>query len=185
VRALKHVGIPLALLAGGALGAWLALPRLAAMAFIVRAAKTPGLPGRLARRFTREVAPEPLLGLPTRHGAMPAQLFHPAGRVHRTAILLPGLHKDGIHEERLSRLAGELAASGLQVLTIAPPDLALLRARTFHTSAYATGSARDSWRNLRDGKAGLLRETAIARHRSVRGKTRRTCVAPGGPPPRR
>jgi hypothetical protein len=57
---------------------------------------------------------------------------------------------------------------------------ALLRARTFHTSAYATASARDSWRNLRDGKAGLLRETAIARHRSVRGKTRRTCVASGG-----
>jgi alpha-beta hydrolase superfamily lysophospholipase len=133
VRALKRIGIPLALLAGGALGAWLALPRLAAMAFIVRAAKTPGLPGRLARRFTREVAPEPLLGLPTRHGPMPAQLFRPAGRVHRTAILLPGLHKDGIHEERLSRLAGELAASGLQVLTIAPPDLARYRITTATT----------------------------------------------------
>jgi len=42
-----------------------------------------------------------------------------------------------------------------------------LRARTFHTSAYATASARDSWRNLRDG-ASLLRKAVLARHRSVR-----------------
>ena len=133
MRALRRIGIPLALLAGGALGTWLALPRLAAMAFIVRVAKTDGLPGRLARLFAGEVEPGPLISLPTRHGALPARLYRPAGPVRRTAILLPGLHRDGIHEERLVGLASELAASGVQALTIAPPDLTRYRITTATT----------------------------------------------------
>ena len=103
------------------------------MAFIVRVAKTDGLPGRLARLFAGDVEPGPLINVPTRHGALPARLYRPAGPVRRTAILLPGLHRDGIHEERLVGLASELAAAGVQALTIAPPDLTHYRITTATT----------------------------------------------------
>jgi dienelactone hydrolase len=45
-------------------------------------------------------------------------------------LLVPGVHMDGIDEERLVGLATELAASGLQVLTVAPPDLTRYRVTT-------------------------------------------------------
>ena len=59
------------------------------------------------------------------------------------------------------------------------PHPAQLRTRTFRTLVYATACARESWRNLRLVKAGLLSEAAVAGHRSVRGKALRPRVAPG------
>ncbi|HEY8536945.1 MAG TPA: hypothetical protein VIL25_10865, partial [Vicinamibacterales bacterium] len=60
-------------------------------------------------------------------GAISARLYRPAGPVDRAAVLTPGVHAMGIDEPRLQRLAGELAASGIAVLTIALPDLVRYR----------------------------------------------------------
>jgi len=100
------------------------------MAFIVRVAKPEGTLGRLARLAGGKVSEEPIFTLPARHGPMPARTYRPARQARRTTILVPGIHMDGIAEERLVGLAKELAATGLQVLTVAPPDLTRYRITT-------------------------------------------------------
>jgi hypothetical protein len=94
------------------------------MALIVRVAKQEGILARGARLFAGEIHEGPIIALPTRHAPMDTRLYRPAKPARRTAILVPGLHMDGVREERLVGLARELAAAGLQVLTVAPPDLA-------------------------------------------------------------
>ncbi|MGD0838841.1 MAG: hypothetical protein ABSB49_19575 [Polyangia bacterium] len=106
------------------------LPRLSALAFILRASKPHGPLGRLARMTAISVARQPIRTVATRHGQVATQLYQPARAAHRTVLLVPGLHMDGLAEERLVGLATDLAASGLQVLTVAPPDLMRYRVST-------------------------------------------------------
>ncbi len=103
------------------------LPRLSALAFIVRVARSEGTLARIARLTAGQVDQDPVVQVATRHGPVPTRLYRPAKAARRTTILVPGLHMDGIAEARLVGLAIELAASGLQVLTVAPPDLAQYR----------------------------------------------------------
>jgi fermentation-respiration switch protein FrsA (DUF1100 family) len=100
------------------------------MALIVRVAKQQGALVRAARLFAGKVTEDAVLAIPTRHGPVPARRYRPAKAVRRTTLLVPGVHMDGIDEERLVGLARELAASGLGVLTVAPPDLARYRIAT-------------------------------------------------------
>jgi len=109
---------------------WHCVPRLSALAFIVRVAKHEGVLARLARLSAGEVRRDPAIGVLTRHGRVPARLYSPAGPARRTTLLVPGVHMDGIDEGRLIGLATELAASGLQVLTVAPPALTEYRVTT-------------------------------------------------------
>ena len=109
---------------------WHALPRLSAMAFILRVAKSEGILASLARLPAGEFSEEPVFALPTRHGPVPARKYLPSKPARRTTLLVPGVHMDGIHEARLVGLAKELAATGLAVLTVAPPDLARYRVTT-------------------------------------------------------
>ena len=126
----SRTAIPIALAAGLALGAWQLLPRLASLAFIIRVAKQDGVLARLARLAARDIREEAIVDMPSRHGPVPTRLYRPSTPARRTTILVPGVHMDGIHEERLVGLARELAASGLQVLTVAPPDLTRYRLST-------------------------------------------------------
>jgi dienelactone hydrolase len=108
---------------GLGLGLYVAMPRLSALGLIVRVAKHDGVLVGLARRASKPVERQPVRTIPTRYGPMEAQLYKPRGAAWRTTILVPGVHMDGVHEERLVGLAHELAATGLRVLTVGPPDL--------------------------------------------------------------
>jgi dienelactone hydrolase len=152
-----RIVLPIALAAGVALGTWYSLPRLTAMAFIIRVAKQEGALGRLAKLGAREIQEGPIVTMPSRHGPVETRLYGPVRPARRTTILVPGVHMDGINEERLVGLARELAASGLQVLTVAPPDLARYRVTTNSTDeledaiAWAAGQS-----NLApDGRVGI------------------------------
>jgi pimeloyl-ACP methyl ester carboxylesterase len=109
---------------------WHYLPRLSALALIVRVARSEGTLARVARLAAGRVDRGPVLTAPTRHGLVPTRLYRPARPTRRTTLLVPGVHMDGIDEERLVGLASELAAAGLQVLTVAPPDLTQYRVST-------------------------------------------------------
>lgn len=118
-RRLKLATIPLGLV----LAFVAALPYLDALGFIVRAADIGGLPATLAALRTHRYARQPDMRLPTRAGEIPARIYEPEGRVRRTLLLMPGVHRDGIDESRLVGLAEDLAATGYRVVTVAAPDL--------------------------------------------------------------
>jgi dienelactone hydrolase len=123
----------LVLAVGVVLGTWHILPRLTSLALILRVAKQEGVLGRLAKLAAREIQEGPVVAMPSRHGPVETRLYRPVRPGRRTTILVPGVHMDGINEERLVGLARELAASGLQVLTVAPPDLTRYRVATNST----------------------------------------------------
>jgi fermentation-respiration switch protein FrsA (DUF1100 family) len=128
-----RIVLPVALAAGVALGTWHFLPRLASLAFIIRVAAREGVWARLARLAAQEIQEGPIVAIPSRHGLVETRLYRPIRPARRTTLLVPGVHMDGIHEARLAGLARELAASGLQVLTVAPPDLTRYRITTNST----------------------------------------------------
>lgn len=132
-----------ALVLAGAGAVWWAASYADALAFIARAADLPGAPATLAARRAAAVVRAPIEHVPTRHGLVEARLYRPAGPVRRAATLVPGVHMDGIDEARLVGLAHHLAASGLAVLTVGPPDL-----RRFRITPAATDIIEDAARWL-------------------------------------
>jgi len=136
----------------------LALPYLDALGFIIRAADLPGAPATVAKWRASAYAREDLFTVPTRAGAVPARFYRPEGRLRRTVLLMPGVHRDGINEARLVGLAEDLAATGFGVLTIAAPDL-----QKFKITPQVTDVIEDAvkWavaapQYAPDGKVGLL-----------------------------
>ncbi len=118
------------MLAAGAAAFWYLLPRLSALALIVRVAKPEGAAAKLAGLATSEVRRGEVVSATTRHGMVPTRLYSPNRDARRTTLLVPGVHMDGIEEARLVGLATALAGAGLQVLTVAPPDLTRYRVTT-------------------------------------------------------
>src|SRR5262245_41193004 len=104
-----------------------ALPYFDALGFIVRAADLEGTAATMAAWRTAEFTREPLIGVPTRAGNIPARFYRPSKGFSRTVVLVPGVHRDGIDEARLVGLAEDLAATGYGVLTVAAPDLQRFR----------------------------------------------------------
>jgi dienelactone hydrolase len=158
MRRIARIGLPVALAATGTLLGLHFLPRLAALALIVRVAKQEGPWARLARLTAQKVQDGPVFTIATRHGAMDARLYRAHGPARRTTLLVPGVHMNGVYEARLVGLAKELAASGMQVLTVAPPDL--IRYRITPDSADALEDAV-LWASARpdlapDGRVGLI-----------------------------
>ncbi len=103
--------------------AFIGLPYLDAVGFIIRAADLPGTPATIAGWRARAYTREAEFTVPTRAGAIPARYYHPSGSVRRTLLLIPGVHRDGINESRLVGLAEDFAATGYGVVTVAAPDL--------------------------------------------------------------
>lgn len=135
-----------------------ALPYFDALGFIIRAADISGtaatVAGWRASTFTRE----PDIVVPTRSGDIPARVYRPDGRIRRTLMLMPGVHRDGINESRLVGLAEDLAATGYRVVTVAAPDL-----QKFKVTPAVTDVIEDAvkWTSEQpqfrtDGKIGIV-----------------------------
>jgi dienelactone hydrolase len=97
------------------------------LSLVLRAAHMGGWMERAAVSSAHAWHADAATTIPTRHGAIPARLYRPEGTIRRAAILTPGVHAMGIEEPRLKGLAGDLAASGVAVMTIALPDLVRYR----------------------------------------------------------
>ena len=102
---------------------YVAVPYARATSLIVRAANLGGPVEALANHEARHVTVHPPHVVPTRHGDVPAQFYTPDGGFRRTVLLIPGIHSMGIEEPRLRGLARDLAATGVNVMTMALPDL--------------------------------------------------------------
>ena len=128
------------------------------LSLVVRAAHLDGWLKTAADTQAHAWTAGPATTVPTRHGDIPARLYRPAGTIRRAAILTPGVHAMGIDEPRLRGLAGDLAASGVAVLTIALPDLVRYR---FTTESVDQIEDAASWLAAQpalapDGKVGLM-----------------------------
>ena len=108
-------------LAGAAL---ITAPYAHGVSFVIRAADLKGTPRRLADLDTRAVEQREI-AIPTARGSLRARVYTPshANSGGRVALLTSGLHVSGIEEPRLTRLAHELAASGIAVVTPDIPEL--------------------------------------------------------------
>jgi hypothetical protein len=137
--------------------AW-AMPYVDAVAFIARAADLEGAPGTIAAWRNVAVDTPASRQVPTRFGNVPARWYRPAGGFSRTIVLLPGVHRDGIDESRLVALAGDLAASGFSVVTVAAPDLQRFRITPAVTDVIedAIGWAAGQPELAPDGRVGVL-----------------------------
>lgn len=141
-----------------AAAAAVAVPYLDAAAFIVRAADlTDGVPGRLAAWRAAAVTRTDLPPIATRHGAVPARLYRPSSFT-RAVLLAPGVHMDGIDETRLVGMAGDLAATGYAVVTVAPPDLRQFRITPANTDVLEDAATWIAGQPdlAPDGKVGLI-----------------------------
>ena len=118
-RRLLPLVLVIAALAGTAL---IARPFVHGLSFVIRAAEVEGAARRAADLDTTRIS-EREISIPTRRGAMRARLYEPAGGHRRAALLTSGLHASGIDEPRLVRLARQIAASGIAVVTPDIPEL--------------------------------------------------------------
>jgi hypothetical protein len=108
-------------IAGAAL---ITAPYAHGVSFVIRAADLQGTPRRLADLDTRAVQQREI-AIPTPRGSLRARVYAPnnASSGRRASLLTSGLHVSGIDEPRLTRLARELAASGIVVVTPDIPEL--------------------------------------------------------------
>ena len=118
-RRLLALLIVLAALLGSAL---IARPYVHGLSFVIRAAEMQGTPRRVADLDTTRVGAREIT-IPTRRGPMRARLYEPSGSHTRAALLTSGLHASGIDEPRLVRLAQQIAASRIAVVTPDIPEL--------------------------------------------------------------
>ncbi|RPI50232.1 MAG: hypothetical protein EHM55_21860 [Acidobacteria bacterium] len=97
-------------------------PYWSAAMLITRAAGVSGSLGTVARWASIPVT-QSVESIPIRGGAIRARVFRPDGGPRRAALLVSGVHPDGINEPRLIELARELAATGVVVVTPEIDDL--------------------------------------------------------------
>jgi pimeloyl-ACP methyl ester carboxylesterase len=118
-RRLLALVLVLAALLGSAL---IARPYVHGLSFVIRAAEMQGAPRRVADFDTTRVSAREI-SVPTRRGPMRARLYEPSGGHTRAALLTSGLHASGIDEPRLVRLAQQISASHIAVVTPDIPEL--------------------------------------------------------------
>ena len=145
----------LAFLAGSI---YVATPYARATSLIVRGAHLGGRIETFANDRAYTVDARPVHAVPTRHGDIPARFYVPAKVIGHPVIVIPGIHSAGIEEGRLTALSGQLAATGLTVMTIALPDL-----QAYRITPSATDAIEDavSWlagqrAYAPDGKIGVV-----------------------------
>ena len=99
-------------------------PFVRGLSFVIRAADMKGTVRRVADYDADQIV-ERDLTIETARGSMRAREYRPAyGRSpRRTSLLVSGLHPSGIDEPRLVRLARELAADDIRVVTPDIPEL--------------------------------------------------------------
>ena len=119
-------------------------PYALGLSFVIRAAEMNGTARRLADADTVAVRTREVT-IPTRRGPMRGRLYEPEQARRRSALLTSGLHASGIDEPRLVRLARQLAASGVAVVTPDIPELS-----RFSISPAITDAIEDGGRWLSD-----------------------------------
>jgi dienelactone hydrolase len=97
-------------------------PYWSAAMLITRAAAAPRWLAPAAQWTARSIS-ESIEPVPVRSGTIRARVFRPEGSPRRAALLVSGVHAAGIDDPRLVRLARELAATGMVVLTPEIDDL--------------------------------------------------------------
>jgi len=117
---MRSFRLAIVLLALGAL-VFIARPYAHGLSFVVRVAEMHGTARTIADFDTVRIQ-ERELTIPTTHGTMRARAYEPPSP-HRAALLTSGLHASGIDEPRLVRLARQLAAGGVTVVTPDIPEL--------------------------------------------------------------
>jgi dienelactone hydrolase len=132
-------------------------PYVHGLTFVIRAADMQGTVRRLADLDAAAVRTRDTT-IPTDRGSMRARIYEPDGRSVRTTLLVSGLHASGIDEPRLVRLARQLAANRLTVVTPDIPELSRFEitpaiTNTIERSALwlATESALAA-----DGRVGMM-----------------------------
>ena len=115
--------LPLVGLVAAAVAAIPAIDTLSAASLVARAAGLSGawVDGLAAVTTGDYVVTETTV--PSRAGALRARIYLPARPFKRSVVLTPGVHMDGIDEARLVKLAGDIAATGLGVVTAELPEL--------------------------------------------------------------
>ena len=98
------------------------VPYWSAAMLITRAAAAPRWLVPVARWTARDVS-DTIERAPVRSGTIRARVFRPDGTPVRSALLVSGVHPDGIEDPRLVSLARELAATGVVVLAPEIDDL--------------------------------------------------------------
>src|SRR5262245_43246087 len=102
--------------------AWLASSYWTSAALIIRASGVRGPFGMVARWDARRVS-DTIERIAIRDGNLRVRIFRPDGPPRRSALLVSGVHQDGINETRLVALARDLAGSGIVVVTPEIEDL--------------------------------------------------------------
>jgi hypothetical protein len=118
----------------------------------------PGAAARLATWRSDPIAEPTTLSIPSRIGAVPGRWYRPAAGYSRAVLLVPGVHRDGIDEARLTALARDLATAGYGVLTVAAPDLERFRITPQVTDVIEDAAAWASTQSsiAPDGRIGLV-----------------------------
>src|SRR4051812_12159903 len=138
------------------LGGYVAVPYARAGSLIVRAPNMGGPLQAFAVQHPHPITVMPARAVPTRYGDVAPQFYTPH-TFRPTVLLIPGIHSMGIDEPRLTGLARELAASGVNVMTMALPDL-----QQYLISPHATDTIEDAvlWASQQrrlapDGRVGV------------------------------
>ncbi len=138
-------------------GGYVAVPYARALSLLLRVANMGGPLHSLAVSSTHTITVAPPHTVPTRYGDVPAQFYTPES-YHRTVLLIPGIHSMGIDEPRLTAFARQFAATGVNVMTMALPDL-----QAYRISPHATDTVEDAvlWaakqpRLAPDGRVGIV-----------------------------
>lgn len=97
-------------------------PYVHGLLFVVRAADMQGTVRQIADFDTTAIR-ERELSIPTPRGPLRARAYEPVGGAHRVSLLTSGLHASGIDEPRLVRLARQLSANGVTIVTPDIPEL--------------------------------------------------------------
>src|SRR6266498_1157152 len=100
---------------------FMARPYVHGLTFVIRVAEMQGAARRISDLDTIR-GQERDITIPTARGPMRARVYEPRSP-HRAALLTSGLHPSGIDEPRLVRLARQLSAAGVTIVTPDVPEL--------------------------------------------------------------
>ncbi|MEO8260646.1 MAG: hypothetical protein ABI868_25100 [Acidobacteriota bacterium] len=134
------------------------------LSFVVRAADRQGLMRTLADAGVRRPSEQPIdiEVPPPAGGTIAGRLYATIGRPRRMVLLVPGFHPAGIDQPRLVKLARELAASGVAVVTPDLPELSRFEIAPTTTDRIEAAAVWLSRRANRpeaaagDGRIGLI-----------------------------
>ncbi|HZT77092.1 MAG TPA: hypothetical protein VFA27_10565 [Vicinamibacterales bacterium] len=121
----RRVALILLVFGGVAVGGDLVVrPSVHGLSFVIRAADMKGTARRIADLDADAIREREITIATTTHGGMRARVYEPASATaRRTSLLVSGLHPSGIDEPRLVRLARDLAADDLRIVTPDIPEL--------------------------------------------------------------